>query len=110
MINEYDLEDYEDRWGYVYNMFHRQSVRSLWNSFASTNASLPRDMHEILQKTALSQEGDGMPCRLHVNHRVRSVDHKKGSITFESGKTVKADLIIGSDGIRSSVRPAIGIE
>ena len=71
---------------------------------------LRRDMHEILQKTALSREGDGMPCRLHTNHRVRSVDYENGSITFENGKTVKADLIIGSDGIRSAVRPAIGIE
>lgn len=67
-------------------------------------------MHEILQKTALSEEGEGKPCRLHVNHRVRSVDYQKGSITFENGKSVKADLIVGSDGIRSSVRPAIGIQ
>lgn len=23
-INTYDLSDYKDKWGYVYNMFHRQ--------------------------------------------------------------------------------------
>lgn len=67
-------------------------------------------MHEILLKTALSEEGQGPPARLHVNHRVRAVDEKAGTVTFENGKVVKADLILGSDGIRSAVRPAIGIE
>jgi 2-polyprenyl-6-methoxyphenol hydroxylase-like FAD-dependent oxidoreductase len=29
-----------------------------------------------------------------------SVDHEKGTVTFQNGVTVKADLIIGADGIR----------
>ena len=41
---------------------------------------------------------------------MKSVDERAGTVTFENGKVVKADLILGSDGIRSAVRPAIGIE
>lgn len=92
VINYYDLQDYKDKWGYVYNMFHRQ------------------DMHTILMETALSKEGDGIPAVLYTEHRVRAVDSDAGTITFENGKTVKHDMIIGSDGIRSAVRPCIGIE
>lgn len=61
-------------------------------------------------ETALSQDGEGIPAVLHVNHRVRAVDSEAGTITFENGKTVKHDVIIGSDGIRSAVRPCIGVE
>jgi salicylate hydroxylase len=69
-----------------------------------------RDMHSILLKTALSAEGEGPPARMHVNHRVKSIDHENAIVVFEGGKSVHADMIIGSDGIRSAVRPAIGIE
>lgn len=52
-VSVYDLEDYEKRWGYVYNMFHRQY------------------MHAMLKDSALG-EGEGMPATLKVNYRVRS--------------------------------------
>lgn len=29
-ISVYDLSDYEQRWGYVYNMFHRQQVSEVF--------------------------------------------------------------------------------
>lgn len=51
-ISEYSLEDYEQRWGYVYNMFHRQY------------------MHAMLKDAALEEEGQGPPAKLLVNHRV----------------------------------------
>jgi salicylate hydroxylase len=53
-ISEYSLEDYEERWGHVYNMFHRQ------------------DMHAMLKDTALEEAGEGSPAKLIVNHKVRS--------------------------------------
>jgi salicylate hydroxylase len=52
-ISEYDLADYEERWGYVYNMFHRQY------------------MHKMLKECALQEEGQGSPAKLLVNHPVR---------------------------------------
>jgi salicylate hydroxylase len=53
-ISEYSLEDYEERWGHVYNMFHRQY------------------MHAMLKDTALEEDGEGSPAKLVVNHKVRS--------------------------------------
>lgn len=50
-VSVYDLDDYEKRWGYVYNMFHRQY------------------MHAMLKDSALG-EGEGPPATLKVNYRV----------------------------------------
>lgn len=52
-VSEYSLDDYEERWGHVYNMFHRQY------------------MHRMLMQTALGDKGEGAPARLIVNHKVR---------------------------------------
>lgn len=51
-VSVYDLSDYEERWGYVYNMFHRVY------------------MHTMLKDTALQEEGEGKPIKLLVNHTV----------------------------------------
>lgn len=55
ILTEYELNDYEERWGYVYYMFQRQS------------------MHNMLKDTALGEEGEGDPATLYVNHKVRGV-------------------------------------
>lgn len=52
-VSVYSLDDYEKRWGYVYNMFHRQY------------------MHAMLKETALQEAGEGKPVTLVVNHQVR---------------------------------------
>ena len=52
-VSEYSLEDYEERWGHVYNMFHRQY------------------MHAMLKDSALDEEGKGKAAKLVVNHKVR---------------------------------------
>jgi salicylate hydroxylase len=54
-VSVYDLDDYEERWGFVYNMFHRQY------------------MHAMLKDCALGEEGKGRPAKLRVNHQVRKV-------------------------------------
>lgn len=54
-VSVYDLDDYEERWGYVYNMFHRQY------------------MHSMLKDTALQEQGEGVPAILKVNHSVSSI-------------------------------------
>lgn len=53
-MSVYSLDDYEERWGYVYYMFHRQ------------------DMHKMLKDCALQESGLGSPVKLLVNHAVRS--------------------------------------
>ncbi|KJZ78206.1 hypothetical protein HIM_02244 [Hirsutella minnesotensis 3608] len=91
-VSVYDLDDYEKRWGYVYNMFHRQY------------------MHAMLKDCALQEEGDGTPARLVVNHKCQSIDYDTGRVTFQNGVTVYHDLVIGADGIGSVVRGEIGIK
>ncbi|GME26523.1 salicylate hydroxylase [Neofusicoccum parvum] len=90
-VSVYDLDDYEERWGYVYNMFHRQY------------------MHAMLKDSALGEEGKGTPAKLFVHHKCKDIDMSAGRIEFDNGKTVEHDLIIGADGIGSVVRGIIGI-
>lgn len=51
-VSVYSLDDYVERWGYAYYMFHRQH------------------MHKMLLECALQEEGAGTPCQLKVNHAV----------------------------------------
>ncbi|CAG8961376.1 hypothetical protein HYFRA_00013322 [Hymenoscyphus fraxineus] len=89
--NVYDLADYEQRWGHVYNMFHRV------------------DMHAMLMDSAMGSSHPGTPAILKVNHKCSSIDHKAGLVTFENGFQAKHDLIIGADGIGSTVRTTLGV-
>jgi salicylate hydroxylase len=106
--NVYDLADYEERWGYVcwamaerrtwptdntqvYNMFHRV------------------DMHAMLMDSATGPSYLGTPAILKVNHKCVSINHFTGEVTFHNGLTLKHDLIIGADGIGSTVRTTLGV-
>jgi salicylate hydroxylase len=84
VLNNYNLDYYEQEWGNVYNMFHRQ------------------DMHAGLLEAATSKEGKGEPAQIHIDHICESVDVEKSEVTFRNGRTIKADIIIGADGIRVS--------
>ncbi|EJP70998.1 salicylate hydroxylase [Beauveria bassiana ARSEF 2860] len=90
-VSVYDLDDYEERWGYVYNMFHRQY------------------MHTMLKDCAMQEQGGGIPVKLVVNHQCDSIDLESGTITFKNGASAPHDLIIGADGIGSAVRGQLGI-
>ncbi|OIW34814.1 salicylate hydroxylase [Coniochaeta ligniaria NRRL 30616] len=90
-VSTYSLEDYEERWGFVYNMFHRQY------------------MHAMLKECALQAEGEGYPVKLLVNHKCQDIDLASGTITFANGHVAQHDLIIGADGIGSVVRRVLGI-
>ncbi|KAJ5919374.1 salicylate hydroxylase [Penicillium verhagenii] len=89
--NEYKLDDYKERWGHVYNMFHRQK------------------MHTMLLSTATSRNGNGEPAELKVLHKCVAIDLESSTITFENGLNAQHDLIIGADGIGSIVRGMVGI-
>ncbi|KJZ70178.1 hypothetical protein HIM_10438 [Hirsutella minnesotensis 3608] len=89
-LSVYSLDDYEERWGHAHYMFER------------------RYMHSMLKDSALG-EGKGLPAKLFVNHKCKNIDMCTGVIEFESGKLAKHDLIIGADGIGSTVRGILGI-
>lgn len=116
-LTVYSLEDYKQRWGYEYYMFHRQY------------------MHAMLKDTALQDQGQGEPAKLLVNHKVRNnteakavqyctyvlgtelphhtqchdLDLDTGLVAFTNGHTARHDLLIGADGIGSAVRRLIGL-
>ncbi|KAF4242427.1 hypothetical protein CNMCM6805_002940 [Aspergillus fumigatiaffinis] len=91
-VSVYDLDGYEERWGYVYHMFHRQY------------------MHAMLKDCAMQEEGEGTPVKLLVNHQCKDINLETGVITFANGKTAQHDLIVGADGIGSAVRSIIGLK
>ncbi|KAJ5990728.1 hypothetical protein N7522_010935 [Penicillium canescens] len=90
ILTEYELNDYEERWGHVYYMFQRQC------------------MHTMLKISALG-EGDGVPAKLFLNYKCKNIDLNTGLIEFENGRSVNHDLIVGADGIGSAVRGVLGI-
>ncbi|KXJ90067.1 putative salicylate hydroxylase [Microdochium bolleyi] len=90
-INVYSLADYKERWGYVYNMFHRQY------------------MHRMLMDSAVGDHGEGPPAKLIHNHKCSDANLETGEITFENGVKAKHDVIIGADGIGSAMRTIMGI-
>lgn len=65
-VSVYDLDGYEERWGYVYNMFHRQY------------------MHAMLKDCAMQEQGPGSPTRLLVNHQVGM--HMSGVVRCKGDK------------------------
>lgn len=44
---------------------------------------------------------------LRVNSRVVSIDPSTPSLTLQTGEVVYADVVIGADGVKSSIREAV---
>ncbi|KAI9925829.1 hypothetical protein MW887_005635 [Aspergillus wentii] len=63
-----------------------------------------RDLHEALKHGATSSECDGDPVTIRVASRVVGCDPLQGTIILESGEYIHADLIVGADGIHSTIR------
>lgn len=45
--------------------------------------------------------------KLRLNSRVVSVDPNCQSVTIQTGETIYADLIVGADGVKSTVRETV---
>ncbi|KAL5364601.1 FAD/NAD(P)-binding domain-containing protein [Aspergillus floccosus] len=86
----YDLSAYTSEWGYEYYNFFRA------------------DMHAMLMASATGP-GVGDPALLKPHHVCDSVDHATGTVSFQNNVTARHDLVIGADGVGSSVRRALEI-
>lgn len=84
--NQYSLGDYRSKFGTDYNNFHRI------------------DLHELMKRTAIERG-----CKMEYWHKASSVDVEANELHFENGKSVKADVIVCADGIRSPMREQLGI-
>ncbi|KAF2737803.1 FAD/NAD(P)-binding domain-containing protein [Polyplosphaeria fusca] len=91
IVNEVGFEDYEQKWGAPYLSFQRQ------------------DMHSMLLHAATDPEGDGTPATLFTDHKCTDVDLDTGHITFSNNTTANHDIVIGADGVGSTLRTLIGI-
>ncbi|KAJ7485861.1 FAD/NAD(P)-binding domain-containing protein [Mycena latifolia] len=65
------------------------------------------DVHEELKRLATGPDGVGEPAKLTLGAQVVGCDPLAGTITLKDGQVVHADLIIGADGIHSTIRTHI---
>ncbi|KAK0461975.1 FAD/NAD(P)-binding domain-containing protein [Desarmillaria tabescens] len=62
------------------------------------------DLHNELMRVALDPEGTGPPAQLRLGNQVTSCDVDACTISLVDGTICSADLIVGADGIRSTIR------
>ncbi|KAK5718426.1 hypothetical protein LTR15_008153 [Elasticomyces elasticus] len=63
-----------------------------------------QDLHKALKEAATTTDRDGLPANIRTASRVVSCDCEAGTVLLESGEQLRADLIVGADGIHSVIR------
>ncbi|KNG51781.1 fad binding domain containing protein [Stemphylium lycopersici] len=63
-----------------------------------------QDLHSHLMKTAMDPSREGPVPVVRTASRVVGCDCDTGTVTLRDGETVEADIIIGADGIHSTIR------
>ncbi|KAF8148128.1 hypothetical protein K438DRAFT_2027558 [Mycena galopus ATCC 62051] len=64
------------------------------------------DLHGELERLAVGP-GEGPPAVLHLASRVVDCDPEAGALTLSDGRVVQGDLLLGADGISSTIRTHI---
>ncbi|KAJ7134157.1 FAD/NAD(P)-binding domain-containing protein [Mycena filopes] len=64
------------------------------------------DLHGELHRLATGP-GEGPPAVIHVGSKVTKCDPDESVLTLSDGRVILSDLILGADGIASSVRTSI---
>ncbi|WP_408011110.1 FAD-dependent monooxygenase [Pseudalkalibacillus sp. A8] len=83
----------------------REMVHSTKFTAENRFCVIPRkDIH-----SALARAAEEAGARIETNIRAVSAD-SSGTITIDNGKTFKADLIVGADGIYSKIRDSLNIK
>ncbi|EFQ25885.1 FAD binding domain-containing protein [Colletotrichum graminicola] len=65
------------------------------------------DLHSTLRKMATGSTGPGVPVVIHLNSSVARYDPDLPAAYLENGEEIRADLIVGADGIRSIARQVV---
>ncbi|KAF7368623.1 FAD/NAD(P)-binding domain-containing protein [Mycena venus] len=65
------------------------------------------DPHDELKRLATMEGGNGSPATIHLKSNVQSCDPTTGKLTLKNGEIHHADLIVGADGIRSTIRTSV---
>jgi salicylate hydroxylase len=66
-----------------------------------------QDLHQGLLEAAKSDTLPGEPVQIRIGSPVQGCDPENGTVTLAEGELLKADLIIGADGVRSVVRTTV---
>ncbi|KAJ7698830.1 FAD/NAD(P)-binding domain-containing protein [Mycena olivaceomarginata] len=61
------------------------------------------DLHEELKRIAIG-EGVGEPVKIKLGCQVMACDPAEGTLTLKDEQTISADMILGADGIHSTIR------
>ncbi|KAK2037168.1 FAD binding domain-containing protein [Colletotrichum somersetense] len=65
------------------------------------------DLHETLRKMATGSAGPGVPVVIHLNSPAARYEPDLPAVYLENGEEIRADLIVGADGIRSTARKVV---
>lgn len=65
------------------------------------------DLHSALKNKALSEDGSGVPAKLHTSCAITDVDCNAATITLVDGTSVTGDVVIAADGIHSRARKSV---
>ncbi|KAJ7830880.1 FAD/NAD(P)-binding domain-containing protein [Mycena olivaceomarginata] len=65
-----------------------------------------KDMHDELMRLAVGK-GEGPPVRIHLGGKVIQCSPEDGTITLNGGEIVHADLVVGADGLHSTIRTSV---
>ncbi|KAH8905161.1 FAD/NAD(P)-binding domain-containing protein [Coniochaeta sp. PMI_546] len=89
VMKKADLTGPNQRWQHPWLLVHRVSL------------------HDQLKKLATSEDGAGIPAKLHTASKVVQINPEEGTLTLENGETSTADIIVGADGVYSLTRKYI---
>ncbi|GME65919.1 Monooxygenase FAD-binding protein [Neofusicoccum parvum] len=65
------------------------------------------DLHNALKQKATTEDGAGLPVKLHTGCAVTNVDCATATITLANGTTATGDLVIAADGVHSVTRETV---
>lgn len=65
------------------------------------------DLHNALKERATSDAYPGRPVVINVSARVIGCNCDSGIVYLEDGRSAKADLLVGADGIKSMLRKSV---
>ncbi|KAJ7234192.1 FAD/NAD(P)-binding domain-containing protein [Mycena haematopus] len=106
-----------ERFGYSHENLKPVAFEGLivFNAKTGDSTTLPwliprsdetRDLHDELKRLAIG-EGEGPPAQLVLDSKVVACDPEAGTVTLRGGEIHQADVVIGADGVHSTVRANI---
>jgi 2-polyprenyl-6-methoxyphenol hydroxylase-like FAD-dependent oxidoreductase len=91
LLKDMDLTTPNKRWQHPWLLIHRVAL------------------HDQLKKVATGDDGPGIPAKLHTSTKAVDFDAELGTVAFENGTSITADVIVGADGIYvSAVHRCLG--